>query len=125
MSRFRDIKRQARLDLHNELQVEAFYLTTRDATPLPVLVRVHTEFKALGDQKGTNFHSAEMIERQPQIIFLRSEVPSPARNAIVSVEPGEAYRLNTIKPADDITVTALVVPLNAAEASGLPVPGDP
>ncbi|PZR90336.1 MAG: hypothetical protein DI537_19160 [Stutzerimonas stutzeri] len=124
MSRFRDIKRQARLDLHEELQVEAYYIGTPDSTPVPCTVRVHTSFNALGDQKGTNFNSAEMLDRQPEIIFLRSEIPEPKRGAIVSVEPGEAYRVGVIHPADGITIKADIVPMQRAETVGLPVPGD-
>ena len=124
MSRFREIKRQARRDVHRELHVPAFYIASTGATPLLVTVRAHTKFDALGDQKGTNFNSAEMIERQPYIIFMRSELMSPARNAIVSVEPGEAYRIGVVHPPDDISIKADVTVLTQAEAAGLPVPED-
>lgn len=122
MPGFRDIKREGRRDVHRELQVPALYIAAPGATPVGVTVRVHTKFDALGNQKGTNFHSAEMIERQPQIVFMRSEGVVPARNAIVSVEPGEAYRIGPVSPPDDITITAIVTALTAAEAAGLPVP---
>ena len=124
MGSFRDIKRNARRDLHREMRVPAFYLSAPDAEPVRVNVRVHTKFEALGDQKGTNFNSAEMIERQPMILFMRDEIAQPKRGAIVSVEPGEAYRLGVSSPPDDISVSVAVTALTPSEAQGLPVPGD-
>ncbi len=122
MSRFRDIKRQARRDLHEELEVAAFYIAEPDADPVPVTVRVHTSFAALGNQKGTNFNSAEMIDRQPQIIFMRDQGVIPRRNAIVSVEVGEAYKIGVVQPPDDLTIKADITPVPKSETVGLPVP---
>lgn len=119
---FRDIKRKARRDLHNHMGVPALYIESKGAEPRPITVRLHTRFDALGDQKGTNFHSAEREEVIPRIIIMRDEVPSPKRNAIVSIEPGEAYYLDAVQPPDDITITIHVVPLTAKEAEDLPVP---
>lgn len=122
MNRFREIKRQARRDLHREMQVPVIYIASPGATPVPMTARVHTKFEALGNQKGTNFHSAEMVERQPHIIFMRSDLPNPARNAIVSVEVGEAYRIANVNPPDDISISADVVVLLGTDTVGLPVP---
>lgn len=124
MSRFRDIKREARRDLHQELEVAALYIAEPGATPLPVTVRIHTKFAALGDQKGTNFNSAEMLDRQPQMIFLLEQGVIPSRNAIVSVEVNEAYRIAVVHPRDDITMSAEIVALKKHETVGLPVPED-
>lgn len=128
MSRFRDIKREARRDLHQELEVAALYIAEwplpDGATPVPVTVRIHTSFAALGDQKGTNFNSAEMLDRQPQMIFLREQGVTPRRQAIVSVAPGEAYRIGVVQPADDITIKADIVVMPATQTTGLPVPED-
>jgi hypothetical protein len=46
----------------------------------------------------------------------------PERCGIVSVEPGEAYRIDHNHPADDITITSEVVRLPEAEALGLGLP---
>ncbi len=124
MSRFRAIKREARRDLHQELEVAALYIAEPDATPVNVTVRIHTSFAALGDQKGTNFNSAEMLDRQPQMIFLREQGVTPRRNAIVSVAPFEAYRIGVVHPADDITISADIVSVQKSETVGLPVPED-
>lgn len=129
--RFRDIKRQARQIVHENLNVDALYLVPapEDAegpyeTPIPITVRVHSKHTALGDQLGTNFSYAEREEQIPKIIFLVSEVASPIRGAVVSVAAGEAYLVDTTEPTDDLSITARVTRLSAAKAAGLPVPGE-
>lgn len=129
MTNLRDLKRQARKDLHQHMQIPALYLVPAPAgssspyeAPLFVTVRLHLKFDAIGDMKGTNFHYAERHEPTPKIIFMRSEVNKPVRNAVIVIEAGEAYRVDNVLPPDDITVAAEVLRLSAAEASGLPVP---
>lgn len=119
---FRKLKDEARGVLHDTLRVRALYLETRDATPVPVNVRVHSKWGALGDMKGTSYHFAEHVEQQPKIMFLVSEVAEPKRNAIVSVAPGEAYILDHRELPDGITVTAPATRMPANEAEGLPLP---
>ncbi len=122
MSSFRDIKRKARRDLHERMRVAALYIESPDAEPRPVTVRIHTKFDTLGDQKGTNFNSAEREDVIPRILFWREEVPSPKRLAIVSVASGEAYSVDAVLPPDDLTISAHVVQLHASEMVGLPLP---
>ena len=118
----RDILRSARRDLHQVMQVPALYLAA-GLDPLPVSVRLLTEKpKAVGDLAGSRIHYAQTEETTPKILFMRDEVDRPLRNAVVSVEPGEAYRIDFIYPSDDITVSASVVRLDAADCAGLPIP---
>lgn len=129
MTLLRDIKRQARRDLHEHMLVPALYLVPAAAPgtyeePVNVTVRLHIKFDALGDMKGTNFHYAERQEVTPKIIFMRDQIDKPARHAVISVELGEAYRVDNILPPDDITVAAEVLRLSAAEAAGLPLPDE-
>ena len=123
MALFRDIKRKARRALHTRLLVPALYIIDGEA-PIPVNVRLHTKFDALGDMKGTNFNYAERVDTLPRILFMRDEVVMPARGAYVSVEADEAYSIDYADPADDISITAFVTPLLPAEleALNLPVP---
>jgi hypothetical protein len=44
------------------------------------------------------------------------------RGGIVSVEPGEAYRIDTAHESDDLTVTMNVVKLSGADTNNLPLP---
>lgn len=118
----RDIKAQARGDLHQTMQVPAVYAAPggaqRRCNP-----RVHSKFDALGDQQGTSFNYAERIEKTPRLVFWRSEIDAEleAHGIIVIVDPitgqptGEAYRLNTSEPPDLQTVTWLVTVLPAAQ----------
>lgn len=110
------------------MQVEALYLASGsaesgDASPVEIQVRVHYSDKALGDQAGTNFHFAEREEIVPRLIFMRAQI-TPVRGAIVSVENGEAYRIDHLLPPDDITVTAEVIRLPPEDTFGLPIPGE-
>ncbi len=121
--RFRDIKRQGRQRLHQAMGVPALYIPVQGATPVPCTVRVHSKFAALGQLSG-NSGDAERAEAEPKIIFLASEVPTPRVNGVVSVEPGEAYRVAASDPVDDITITAKVTRLSVKDATGLPLPQD-
>lgn len=121
MDSVREAKRAARRDLHAELSVNALYIAP-NADPLPVTVRVQLESQPLGDLKGTNFHYTEREEPSDQLVFLLDELPRPKRGAVVSVAPGEAYRIDTTLPPHDITVTAKVTTLTEVEAEGLPIP---
>lgn len=125
MGEFRQLMRQARGDLHDTFSVPALYMPVLGSKSQKLItVRVHEFWRALGDLKGTNFNYAEVEDISPRIVFLLSEV-QPQRGAIVSVEPGEAYRVDVVLPHDDITVTAKVVKLSAAETKGFPVPEVP
>lgn len=117
----RDIKRKARRDLHQAMSVPALYIAYTGAEPVPCTVRVHTHTAPVGQLAGFA-GAAERLETAPKLRFDRSEVAAPARTAIVSVEPGEAYRISNPHPADDAFVFADVTRLSAAEATGLPVP---
>lgn len=123
MASFRDIKRKARRELHERLQVSALYIVGDD-DPVPVNVRVHTKFDALGDMKGTNFHFAEREEPLPRILFMRDEISRPMKNAIISISATEAYYVDHSDPPDDISVTSYVVVIRPDELipMNLPVP---
>jgi hypothetical protein len=128
MGSFRDIKRNARRHLHQQMSVKALYVPpVSNPTPLEVTVRLHVSFAPLGgDIEGGYQFGAERHDTTPRIVFLRSEISTlqnaiPERNSIISVETGEAYRVSTVRTPDDITVTAEVTPLSASETIGLPV----
>lgn len=91
--------------------------------PLLVHVRVHTKWDRAGDMAGTNLSYAETQEINPHIIFMVDELAAPVRNAVVSIALGEAYRIDNVKPPDDITVTAETTRIPVKNTIGLPVPG--
>lgn len=113
-----------RRDSHNELSFPALYIPVPNATPVPVTVRVHrrSDFPNIGDSSGYG-GAAELAVTEDRIRFQRSELPYHLRvNAVVSVEAGEAYRIEFWYPRDDEFVTARVTLLPEGEAEGLPLP---
>lgn len=104
------------------MQVPALYIVPATNAVVPCQVRIHSRWEALGGVKGTSFSYAEAEERGTEIIFWRDQIPAPARNAILSVEPGEAYSIDTTKKPDDQTVTAKAVALDPVKALAFPVP---
>ena len=66
--------------------------------------------------------NAEREEAKPKLIFSTDEITFVRNGAIVSVEAGEAYRVELAHPADDTSITADVTRLSASEAASLPIP---
>lgn len=134
MSKHRDIKRKARRRLHEKLSVEAMYLVPIPApvgssgpgpfydTPELINVRIQERFDTAGDMKGTSLHYAERQIESTVLVFDSLEVDKPARNAIVSIETGLAYRVDNTKPQDDQWFFSEVKRLPKAETVGLPIP---
>ena len=117
---WRSIKRTARRVVHSTMQVPAIAIDSL-AAEHSVTVRVHDKQGVSGDLAGTNLNYAEVRERQPSLIFWRYQF-EPVRGMVVSVETGEAYRVDHLEPPDDTTIRALVTPLTNAETIGLPLP---
>lgn len=125
MNHLRDIKRKARRDLHREMSVASLYIAAPGDAGVPISVRVHTKFDALGIKDAEN-GLAVRRESKPKLIFMRDEMAEKGivlkRGAVVSVEPGEAYKLDNADAPDDITITFFVTVLPANDTAGLPVP---
>lgn len=136
MSDWRETKNKARRAVHETMRVAALYVVPNpafvDDTSTPdeckyitqeVSPRVHYQFKALGDLKGTSFHYAEKQEVAPQIIFWRDELSDPIAGAIVSVSESEMYRIDNVMPPDGVTITCEVVRVPKRQMEGVPYPG--
>lgn len=122
MGVFREQMREARRVLHEDMSVPAMYfMEDAPEDAFQISVRIHEKWMALGDMKGTNFNYAETESIIPRIIFDLTEV-DPDRGAVVSVEPGVAYRVDTPLPPDDFIVTATVSKLTTDETTGFPLP---
>lgn len=121
MASWRDIKRTMRRDLHSIMQIAALYIP-ETGDPVPVNVRLHYKLDEVGDLKGTNFHYAERENMVPQILFMLDEFADAKRGGVVSIEAGEAYKIDHMELPDDISVKAHVTRLTAAQAVGLPLP---
>jgi len=123
----REIKAQARADLHREMRVRALYVPPGvDPVPVPCHVRVHTKFVLLGNQKGTNLNSAENEDTAPRLVFWVPEVREPKRGGYVTISAAhsgtgrpEAYRLGVTLPDDGLTVTVRVAEVPENQLTGL------
>lgn len=126
MSRFRDQKRQMRRQVQDHLSLPALLLQdVSDPVGLPVNIRLHTKFGALGDLAGArNMNPAEFESLIPKVILWRSELieDPPRRGRILSVELGEAYYIDHAEEPDDLTVTCSITKVDASKTVGLPVP---
>lgn len=102
----------------------ALYFTDPAATnPKIVMVIITDRFTAAGDQKGTNFNSAELEMESPTIEFLREQI-EPARNAFVSVDRGLTYRVDTVLPFEDICITARAARVAKDRLRNYPYPSE-
>lgn len=118
----REIKAQARRDLHEAMQVPAYYYATDDGPPQQCSVRVHTKFDAkLGDLKGTSFSYAETQAQVPKLIFWLAEI-DPSNMAVVMISAAEGYRVDNVHPRDGATCTAEVSILTAEERAAFQYP---
>jgi hypothetical protein len=133
---WRDTKNVARRQVHDTMRVAALYCVANpayvDETNTPdecryftesVSVRVHTDYKPLGDLKGTSFHYSEKQEVAPRIIFWRDELDTPVRGAIVSISDEEMYNIDNTLPVDGPTVTCEATRVLKRQMEGVPFPG--
>lgn len=125
MGRFRELKREMRNAVHSEASVAALYIPAPSATPVEVTVRVHrrSDMPNIGESSVYG-GEALMAITEDRLRFKRSELPDHLRvkTPVVSVEAGEAYRVEFWYPQDDQFITARVTPLLGEDAEGLPVP---
>ena len=117
----REIKAKARADLHQAMQVPAYYISPRTGLATPCFVRVHNKHDALGDVQGTSFRFAELRQDTPQIVFWATEI-RPEENAAVMVSSSEGYRVNTVDPRYLQTYNAYATPLSLKELAKYPAP---
>lgn len=122
---FRDLKRKMREDLHAIMRVPALYYPTGnpDETPNTVSIRPSYGPRAIGNEPGTDYHFANMLEMEPKVLFMVAE-QMPARLAVVSISPTEVYRVDSVEPIDFISIKAVCVKANDADAALFGYPGD-
>ena len=119
---FRDIKNTARRHLHDHMKVSATYYRTSTATPVLIHVRPHSVREKVGDQSGTSLSFAERQEVVTTVVFDRSEVDKPLRNALIVISEEEGYIVDNVLHPDGITVTAEVSYADVVDLLGKLVP---
>ena len=117
---WRAVKQEARNIVHDTMAVPALYLTEPNGSALPVTVRVHTRFAAVGAlQSGW----AERHEEVPKAVFLQAQV-EPVRNAFFVLEDGSTYVIDTVQPPDPPTITAEIYRASDTEMPSLGLTAD-
>lgn len=125
----RDIRRAARTQLHDAFKVAVLHIP-RVGSPVLLHARDHTKFRVNAIEGAVRSGNGQMVGRQemePSIIFMRSDLTrlglTLIRGGIISIERGEAYRLDNAEAPDDITVKWFVTAItDKDELNALPVP---
>ncbi|ADP71980.1 hypothetical protein Rvan_2770 [Rhodomicrobium vannielii ATCC 17100] len=105
---------QARRDLHAALMVPALYLYAGAVTPVAIRV-----LRSDGWRGRVDGEYAGMADSTIKLVFMDFR---PRKGAIVSVTPGEAYRIEVVLPPDGEKAVVAAVKLPTSEAAPLPVP---
>lgn len=119
MATFRDIKRQARLTLHTRMGEPVLYVTdagTPAEVKTSVIARLHLNFDQIGDLLRGGF--AEREELSPTVVLLGS-YGQPTRGAIIVTKDMGAWRIELVKPPNDITISVEVVKLTDKQVGDL------
>lgn len=111
----RQMKRQARRQLHDRLSEPALYLADSSAAPVGVTVRLHLSFNEMGELLRGGFSDRQEVI--PRIIFLGTQV-QPRHRGIVVTEDMGAWLVDNDLPPDDITITAEVSKLSRNQVTG-------
>jgi len=118
----REIKAQARGDLHRAMRVPMVYLAPNGDEHRGYFCRIHSQNKALGDMQGTSLNYAERTEVVPRVLFWIDQMPPVSARGRVVISKTEGWRLNNADPRDGATVTWQATPIPVAELADLPVP---
>lgn len=131
MADIRDIRRRARRALHDAFKVPVAYIP-RTGAPVLLHARDHTKFHVNAIEGAVRSGNGAMVGRRemaPSIVFMRDELAANGiilvKGGIISVERGEAYRLDNAEAPDDITIKWFVTAIsNLQELNALPLPGE-
>lgn len=119
----RELKLQARRDLHTGLQVTAFvYVAGRHIKMKVCGVRPQTEWGAVGDVLGTSLVYAERQDTKDSRIVFLTEEHAPDKGDIVMIAADEGWRVDNVEPAYNVTQAAQVVRLGPKELARYPAP---
>ena len=114
------LRHKSRLALHNALKRPAIHV--RGSVNTPCFARTKRVTTAHGDMTGSDFGAAERMVEVPEIIVWLTEIDLKRRD-VFSFGVNEAWRVETVQPADGQTQTAQVSRISETEAATYAVPG--
>lgn len=108
MPTFREMKHQAREQLHEALAEPVYYFADPSADAVIVTARLHLSFRALGALSGGGSQGyAAFEEITPKARFLIAEL-SPSNDAIIVTKYNGAFVVEYVHPPDGLTVDAQI-----------------
>jgi hypothetical protein len=112
MSIHRELKRQARRDLHDKIADTVLYLPVRDSEPQTIKVRLHVAFSD-GGGLGSSDGWAERHDITPKARFMGTV---PVKNGLIVTEDMGVFSIDNTFPPNDITQDAEITKLSAGQA---------
>lgn len=110
---FRDLKRQARRDLHKRLQDEVLYVLNDTTPAIWATVRIHDAFNDEGALTGRDVGYAERMEITPRARFVDFK---PTSNAIIVTLDMGAWVIGRTYPPHDISIDCEITRLSESQA---------
>jgi hypothetical protein len=98
-----DIRREARLSVHETFSFDAAYTAPGGADPIVVKGRLHTRMVQHGDLDREGY--AQVIEDVNQVVLATAEV-TPVKGAKIDFGSGRVYRIDNIMPVEGQPVVA-------------------
>lgn len=109
----RDLRDQARNDLHAELAFPAHYHSADRQTVLDCTIRHHSNELRQGNLTGFGLDGpAELVSQAPEIVCLVAQV-TPERGGVFAVSATEMYAVETPPVQDGITYKVEVSTMQA------------
>jgi len=120
-----DIKANARQALHNFMARPAsFYDSSGALLPEHITARRHDAPKVVGDLAGTNLSYAETHERPTTVVLWKSQLSAVnlRRGCLIIFASDEGWYVESVKPADNQTITVEVTEMKVTALSGKTLP---
>lgn len=120
-----EIKATARQALHDFMARPAsFYDSAGTLLADPITARRHDAPKVVGDLAGTNLSYAETHERPTTVVLWKSELTSVTlrRGCEIIFAADEGWYVETVKPADGLTITVEVSEMSDTALAGKTLP---
>ncbi len=123
MTDIRQIRAQARRDLHERAKVPAFYISPiSTGGPILLQVRLHDQQRGKTGGLSGDKNWAQNIDVRPRIVIMIGDLHFCRQGSVFTFGPNEAYKVEAIEPPDGTTITAICSRLTKSQAEEYPYP---